>query len=66
MIEQIIRTERLVVEDIQIVRKALEVFRETKADFAACLISRSNLQTGCLYTATMDDAAAKTEGYISI
>jgi len=66
VIEQIIRTERLIVEDIQLVWKALEVFRETKADFADCLISQRNLQAGCLYTATLDNAAAKTEGYISI
>jgi predicted nucleic-acid-binding protein len=63
VIEQIMRTDRLVIEDIQLVWKALEAFKETKADFADCLLSQRNLQAGCQYTATLDNAASVTKGY---
>jgi predicted nucleic-acid-binding protein len=63
VIEQIMRTDRLVIEDIQLVWKALEAFKETKADFADCLFGRKNLQAGCQYTATLGDAASVTKGY---
>lgn len=63
VIEQIMRTDRLIIEDIQLVWKALETFKETKADFADCLLSQRNLQAGCRYTATLDDAASVTKGY---
>ena len=54
VIEQIMRTDRLLIEDIQLVWKALDTFKETKADFADCLSSQRNLQVGCRYTATLD------------
>jgi len=63
VIEQIMRTDRIVIEDIQLVWKALETFKETKADFADCLLGQRNLQAGCQYTATLDDAASATKGY---
>jgi predicted nucleic-acid-binding protein len=63
VIEQIMRTDRIVIEDIQIVWKALETFKESKADFADCLLGQRNLQVGCQYTATLDDAASATNGY---
>ena len=63
VIEQIIRTDRLVIEDIQLVWKALEAFKETKADFADCLLGQGNLQAGCQYTATLDNASSVINGY---
>lgn len=63
VIEQIMLTDRIVIEDIQLVWKALETFKETKADFADCLLGQRNLQAGCGYTATLDDAASETTGY---
>ncbi len=66
IIEQIIRTDRIAVEDIQLVWKALEIFKETKADFSDCLLGQRNLQAGCEYTATLDDAASKTAGYVRL
>lgn len=63
VIEQIMRTDRLMIEDLQLVWKALETFKGTKADFADCLLSQRNLQAGCRYTAALDDAASVTEGY---
>ncbi|MGD8845824.1 MAG: type II toxin-antitoxin system VapC family toxin [Desulfobacteraceae bacterium] len=63
VIEQIMRTDKLLIEDIQLVWKALEAFKETKADFADCLLGQRNLHAGCQYTATLDDAASVTKGY---
>lgn len=63
VIEQIIRTDRIVIEDVQLVWKALETYKESKADFADCLLGQRNLQAGCQYTATLDDAASKSPGY---
>ena len=63
VIEQIMRTDRLMIEDIQLVWRALETFKVTKADFADCLLGQKNLQAGCQYTATLDDAASETTGY---
>jgi predicted nucleic-acid-binding protein len=63
VIEQIMRTDKLIIEEIQLVWKALETFRKTTADFADCLLSQRNLQAGCRYTATLDDAASVTQGF---
>ena len=63
VIEQIMRTDRLMIEDIQLVWRALETFKDTKTDFADCLLGQKNLQAGCQYTATLDDAASVTTGY---
>jgi predicted nucleic-acid-binding protein len=63
VLEQIIRTDCFLVEEIQLVWRALEAFREGSADFADCLIGQKNVQAGCEYTATFDDAASKTSGY---
>ena len=63
VIEQIMRTDRMVIEDTQLVWRALETFKETKADFADCLLGQKNLRAGCQYTATLDDAASVTIGY---
>jgi predicted nucleic-acid-binding protein len=63
VIEQIMRTDKLIIEDIQLVWRALQTFKDTKADFADCLLGQKNLQSGCQYTATLDDAASATKGY---
>lgn len=63
VIEQIIRTDRILIEDIQLVWRALETFKDARADFADCLLGQRNLQAGCEYTATVDDAASTTPGF---
>jgi len=44
------------------VASALNLFRESKADFADCLISVENLAAGCTHTATFDTRAQGIEG----
>jgi predicted nucleic-acid-binding protein len=63
VIEQIMRTDKLTVEAIQLVWRALEEYKDSKADFADCLLGQKNLHAGCQYTATLDDAASEIQGY---
>jgi predicted nucleic-acid-binding protein len=63
IIESMIGTKELVVEDADTVRKALRVFAASdKADFADCLIERSAHVAGCEYTASFDVTASKVAG----
>ncbi len=62
VLETLLRTKELVVSNAETVWKALRLFRESKADFADCLIERSADEAGCSYTATFDQGAAKSCG----
>ena len=59
VLERILRTKQLVVEDAETVWKAVRLFATSKADFADCLIERFAAAHECEYTATFDKAAAK-------
>ena len=59
VLERILRTKQLVVEDAETVWKAVRLFATSKADFADCLIERFAAAHECKYTATFDKAAAK-------
>mgnify|MGYP000613183840 CR=1 FL=1 len=67
VLETLLRTKEIVVAHADTVWKALRVFKDSKADFADCLIERSANEAGCSYTATFDRDAAKYCGmrYIS-
>lgn len=54
VLETLLRTKELVVEQADIVWKALWVFRAGKADFADCLIERAAHVAGCSHTLTFD------------
>ena len=58
-LEALLRTRELLVERAEIVWKAMRLYRDSKADFADCLIELSNASAGCEYTATFDQGAAK-------
>ncbi|MBI1906025.1 MAG: type II toxin-antitoxin system VapC family toxin [Rhodocyclales bacterium] len=60
VLETLLRTKALIIEQADIVWKALRVYRDGKADFADCLIERTAHESGCRYTATFDQTAAKT------
>lgn len=62
ILETLLRTQELVVENAETAIKALNVFSESKADFADCLIERSANKFGCEYTMTFDGNAAKMAG----
>lgn len=60
--ELVLRTKELIVEQAEIVWKAVRVFRSSHADFADCLIAQSAASAGCEKTVTFDRGAAKTGG----
>jgi len=59
ILQRILRTKQLIVEDAETVWKAVRLFEASKADFADCLIDRVAAAHGCEYTATFDKGAAK-------
>jgi predicted nucleic-acid-binding protein len=54
VIERILSTEQLEVDDPESAWLALEDFRATKADFADCLIGQRARRAGCHATVTFD------------
>lgn len=51
------------VEDQNLVRSAIQLFSETKADFSDCLILARNRANGAEITHTFDRKAAKLDGF---
>ena len=59
VLETLLRTKEILVQNAAIVWKAVRLFKAGKADFADCLIELSAQAAGCGYTATFDCNAAK-------
>lgn len=59
VLEGLLRTKGLLVENPETVWKAVRLFKGGSADFADCLIECSANRAGCDYTATFDRGAAK-------
>ena len=55
----LLRAKELVIADADAVWKSLRLFKQSKADFADCLIERSAAAAGCDHTATFDRDVAK-------
>jgi predicted nucleic-acid-binding protein len=53
-------------EDEPAVEEALYVWRDTRADFADCLIGARNRRLGCRATASFDVRAAKLPGFMGV
>lgn len=62
ILEMLLRTKSLAVENATTVWKAINLFRSSKADFEDCLIQCSCHAAGCDETLTFDALAAKTAG----
>ena len=62
VLETLLRTKEIIVENADVTWKALRLFKASDADFADCLIERSASEAGCGYTATFDRDAAKNCG----
>ncbi len=60
---RILRTGEFVVEDGDDAWIALRQFRDGNADFADCLLARTNLAQGCEVTATFDRKASPLDGF---
>ena len=58
VIEKLLRSAELLIENAEIVAQALREFRRSRADFADCLIERCAHAAGCQHTVTFDMRAA--------
>jgi predicted nucleic-acid-binding protein len=54
VLERILATAQFTIEQRDVVRRALEDYREGKGDFADYLIGHHGLEAGCRATATFD------------
>lgn len=66
ILETLLRTREILIENAEIVAKALIVYSASTADFANCLIERSANNAKCTCTMTFDSNAAKTAGMLLI
>jgi predicted nucleic-acid-binding protein len=58
VLQRILRTKQLMVQDAETLWKAVRLFEVSKADFADCLIERTGAAHECEYTSTFDKHAA--------
>ncbi len=63
VLDQILETAQLQVESSTDVATAVREFRAGAADFADCLLGRSNQTAECSHTVTFDRKAAKLTGF---
>jgi predicted nucleic-acid-binding protein len=66
VIDTLLKTKELVVENAAVVQQALRIFSITNVDFSDCLIERSGHHAGCGYTATFDRKASRIEGMVFV
>ncbi len=58
VIERLLRSKELILENKDTISQALTKFRTSRADFADCLIERCGRSAGCQYVLTFDKNAA--------
>src|SRR5215469_11781015 len=58
VLEKLLRSSELLVENAEIVDQSLREFRTSRADFPDCLIARCAHSAGCQHTLTFDRRAA--------
>ena len=63
VLEKLLRTSQLKIEDAQSAWTAFRMYQKGKADYADCLLGVTNRQAGCDSTVTFDHAAVKLEGF---
>ena len=63
VVDQLLRTRQLMVQDRDVVRRALADYQSSSADFADCLIGRMNQEAGCTETVTFDQRAAALDAW---
>lgn len=66
VLEGLLRTKEVVVENAAIVWRAVRVFKDSSSDFADCLVERSANAAGCTRTVTFDRGAVKNCGMVLI
>lgn len=63
IIEGLLTTKQLVVENVEVAWKALRAFKESGAEFSDALIGQANVNDGCEHTVTFDKKAASLPGF---
>ena len=63
ILETILSTRELIIENAETIIRATHVYSGTGADFADCLIERSANKAGCEYSVTFDIDAMKHAGF---
>lgn len=66
VIEKLLASPDLILEDDGAVRAALRTFTTRNIDFADALIGEVNRARGCEATATFDRKAAKLDGFVRV
>jgi len=66
VVETLIESRDMRLEDHDLVRRSLQDYRSTSVDFADILIGHVNLARGCEATATFDRKAAKLKGFVRV
>jgi predicted nucleic-acid-binding protein len=66
VIEQLLASRDMMLEDAEAVREALRIFAVRSVDFADVLIGIINRARGCEATATFDRKAAKLNGFVAV
>ena len=62
LLESLLTQDVLVLEQSEVVARAIQRFRTTKADFADCLVAESARAAGCSKTLTFAQIAARDLG----
>lgn len=66
VLDLVLRTRQLQVQDREIMREALTVYRSGKADFADAVIGHGNRTAGCETTYTFDRKAARLPEFTAL
>lgn len=64
ILQSLLHTREFMIENAEVVTKALHVYTASNADFADCLIERSANHAKCKRTMTFDSNAAKSVGML--
>lgn len=63
IIERLLIIKQILVENVEVVWKALRTFEANSAGFCDALIGQVNVHNGCEHTVTFDKKAAKLPGF---
>ena len=63
IMEGLLTTKQLLIENVEVAWKALRAFDANSADFCDALIGQANLHDGCKHTVTFDKKAASLPGF---
>ena len=63
IIQALLGTKQLIVENVEVTWKALRTFDVKNADFCDALIGQANIHSGCEHTVTFDKRAASLSAF---